>query len=389
MRQHFLGWLKTKSSQSIRDLKNSGDRPAMLPECWGVHPGNICSLRCRMCSPVKSSRIRADPIATAWSDKNELNRTQRVNLDEYRRRAWWSDTSTVSLLNKLLPSGNKKILVAGGEPFNTPWFHSLLRELYSRSDRESITLQLFTNGSQLIPELDKLSAFNNTLVNISIEAVGELNNYIREGSDWSTVEHNAEIISKTQRVSTTISPTFQVYNMLYITPLVQWVINHGYNLNFGTLINPYFLDPTKAPHTLINESLLDLNQAIEVLEGTSHYSTAKRGLHGALNRLKSALKIEENHNIFARFREFNGELDKSRSQKLADVAPRLDFHYRPLPLQSNSSLPIATQRHVLDTISADDSTLRDRITRLEAENRRLKELLGDAELRVSLANRSV
>ena len=37
------------------------------PISWQLMPGNACNLKCRMCSPLYSSRIAADPVHARWS----------------------------------------------------------------------------------------------------------------------------------------------------------------------------------------------------------------------------------------------------------------------------------------------------------------------------------
>lgn len=390
-RHHFLQWAERRPDSSTEKLVSRGDRPSETPTALGLHPGNICTLSCRMCYPVKSSSIRADRIATELTDTVPVWKERRLELDAYRRKAWWADDSTVATLTDMLPDGPKRIMIAGGEPFVTPWANKFLYALSDRDDAHEITFQAFTNGVQLPKSTDALAKLGEVQLNVSIEAVGPLNDYIRHGSDWDTVSRVIDEMTAIPGVRVIASPSLQVYNMLAFEQLVDWTIERGIGLNIGMITDPYQLDVIGAPKALRQLSSDMLRRVITRLKATDGNLNTKQPIQAALGaiwRMEHADEDPERGQRYQRkFVSYTHQLDQARGQSLAQAVPDI---YKAYYAQNwDASEPSQSDKEAgqtsasADALSAVLSNENRQLERLKTENTRLRLLLGDAMLKIA------
>ena len=120
---------------------------------------NKCNITCRMCGPKFSSK---------WAEIDNVE----VEKQNYSTLLDSIDFSTV-----------KRIKYLGGEPFITPEFKELIDRV---TNKENVDLQVNTDAtffpSKYISELAKFKSMN---VALSIDGIGKVDEYIRQGTDWN------------------------------------------------------------------------------------------------------------------------------------------------------------------------------------------------------------
>ena len=143
--------------------------------------GNFCNLKCTMCGPYASSQWVAE--AKKYSEKFSQFGIGYLKSNH----DWINNTDNKALLKNILRncvSAN----FGGGEPFINPFINDFLKEI--RKDAE---LSFNTNGTTLPDStLELLQNRPNVIINISIDGIGEHNNYIRHGSTWQDIETNVK-----------------------------------------------------------------------------------------------------------------------------------------------------------------------------------------------------
>ena len=86
----------------------------------------------------------------------------------------------------------------GGEPVLIRKYHEFIDYLIEKK-RFEISLSFVTNGTLLNQKLiDKLKLFKNVDVEVSIEAIDNVNDYIRQGSKIQQLRPNIESIRNQQ-----------------------------------------------------------------------------------------------------------------------------------------------------------------------------------------------
>ena len=71
--EKWLGKEGRRLEEAIADARARLRQPVELPVFYQLNLGNLCNLKCRMCSSSYSSQIEADPVHSVWSPRNAFN----------------------------------------------------------------------------------------------------------------------------------------------------------------------------------------------------------------------------------------------------------------------------------------------------------------------------
>ena len=86
-----------------------------------------------------------------------------------------------------------------------------------------------------------------TKINISIDAFGEANEYIRWPSSWNKTAKNVDKIISLPNTQIKLNPTVAAYNIRLLPELYEWAIGIGIErFNFDSVYQPKFLAQTIA-----------------------------------------------------------------------------------------------------------------------------------------------
>lgn len=190
---------------------------------------NTCNNKCRMCNPELSTSWYADAKALGMPIyKGILN--QETVLDGY-------DLSELTLM-KLI----------GGEPLmEQPKFINVLK----RCNRKNLRVLLTTNTT-LKPNqelFDLLKECKECHINLSIDAYGELNNFLRKGSKWDNVLENINWFTENFKEDIKVHSVASIYNINHLDKLSNFLkdnfpkIRHEYVLVDG----PDWMRPRHLP----------------------------------------------------------------------------------------------------------------------------------------------
>jgi len=201
--------------------------------------GNLCNLKCRMCNPYSSSIW-----AKEWN--KVVTEEEQISQDEVTRLAqldWPTKDKTWDNIKEILPSV-EMIYFTGGEPTLTLEQMSLL-EYCVNNEYTDIILKYNTNLTN-IPErmLDLWKNFKKIRINASIDAIGDLNRYIRYPSSWEEITNNLDILKNIPNVHVGIHTTVQMYNIFDLHNIIAYfkdynhflnILNHPKHLNIRVL----------------------------------------------------------------------------------------------------------------------------------------------------------
>lgn len=126
---------------------------------------NQCNISCRMCDEKYSSK---------WAEIKQVE-VPKQNFTKLIEKINWGHVKVVKYL--------------GGEPFITKEFKLLLDFL-----PDDVTLHINTNCT-LFPHkyIERLKKFKQVMIALSIDGVGKVDEYIRQGTDWNK---KVEVIDK-------------------------------------------------------------------------------------------------------------------------------------------------------------------------------------------------
>lgn len=293
---------------------------------------NLCNLKCRMCNPTDS---------TSWNDWNQieefydkeknfiadnvrkLNLIKKPYLDKFEDNPnWWSS------FEKLLPHF-RRVEFAGGEPLMDPQHYRILDML--KPYGEQIEIKYATNGTTLGIKGGRTiheywPHFKSVAVNVSIDGIGSVYEYIRGNGDWNEVVKNIKEIQKIPHVTRIVGAVaVQVSNILILDKMIEYFLNE-----LGIV---FYTNMVKYPTVLSIQTLppylkaLSIQRLDFVKDRVSEFKYVKENpillniTLGQIDGVINFLKARDESHLWNDCIEFNHKLDKTRNQCFEEVNP--------------------------------------------------------------------
>jgi len=269
--QSIHDWINSDELKKVREQLLNGERPTQCRRCWQVEDkgqvslrmesakdkgdviesfvrkhntlkiseikmrsGSSCNLACRMCVPQSSNQV--DNVWKAIGRERLPQENYDIEMEMYIR----SNIEDI-----------KYIQVLGGEPFNHKKIINLLKWIVDSGHSGKIKLNVFTNGMLMNDRMfDQLQKFKMANITFSLEAHGEVNDYIRQKSDWNTIEKNM-MTSVEKGLAVQVQSTLSVLNICRIHVLQDWCQSKGIHFKEPIpLITPIELAAGNLPQEL-------------------------------------------------------------------------------------------------------------------------------------------
>jgi len=213
----------------------------------------------------------------------------------------------------------KEILLTGGEPLINPVMGKIIDFIIAEGKEKEIALALNTNTTYL-PEamLQKLGGFKRIHMNLSIDAVGTVYEYIRFPSKWAKIQNNINILKK-YNISLFAVPILQAYNVLNAADMCRFFEENGVNYSLLMMHGPYFLHCALLPDPVRKIAADRLRD----------YANNEAPQEKRDNLLKVAGTIEnitikvDRQLALDHFMMFSNDLDKVNSQNIRQSLPEL------------------------------------------------------------------
>ena len=205
----------------VATTQPDGSLPVDIPY-FDLRLGNLCQLKCIMCSPHDSSSwIKEWKIQYPKYKTIELQTDQRWDSDFdytwYKKGSFLNDMRNQS-------SNIRELYFAGGEPLLIPEHYKILEFMVDTGSAKNCILRYNSNGLELPEKLfDLWKHFKQVKFNFSIDAVGTRNDYIRYPSKWENVVANLHRLDDTpDNITVNIACAVQLLNVITIPELVHW-----------------------------------------------------------------------------------------------------------------------------------------------------------------------
>jgi sulfatase maturation enzyme AslB (radical SAM superfamily) len=316
---------------ALSALKEDYSMPFEIPT-MEIKLNNLCNLKCRMCNPTDSTSWNDWKEVEEFYDKEKnfisenvrkLNLIKKPYLDKFEDNPnWWSS------FEKLLPYF-RRVEFAGGEPLMDPQHYRILDAL--KPYGQNIEIKYATNGTTLGIKggrtiHDYWPHFRSVAVNISIDGVDQVYNYIRGNGDYTDVVSNIEEIQKITNVSRIVGAVaVQVSNVLILDKMIEHFLDK-LGIVFYTNMVKY---PTVLSVQTLPSELKEL--AINRLENVKHrvpeFESVKKNplllkiTLGQINGVINFIKASDQSHLWNDCIEFNHRLDKTRDQCFEEVNP--------------------------------------------------------------------
>jgi MoaA/NifB/PqqE/SkfB family radical SAM enzyme len=185
-----------KESKRIRDNRNYENvelSEDMLPIVLDLAMGNLCNIKCRICSPTHS---------TPWAAEEKKLRPTIVFSNENKSFDYENDYFWEDILKLLV--NVKKYDFAGGEPFFIEKHWNIVKEAVKNGYSKNQHIHYNTNGT-IFPEdhIHLFEEFNFVDIQISSDGVEKKFEYLRHPAKWDKVENNIQRFIDTKNQSKT------------------------------------------------------------------------------------------------------------------------------------------------------------------------------------------
>ena len=293
---------------------------------------NLCNLKCRMCNPLDSTNWTDwDKVVPFYKKENNflvptieslVNKPGKYIGAFDDTNNWWAS------FEKLLPHF-RRVEFAGGEPLMDPQHYKILDML--KPYGKNIEIKYATNGTTLGISNgrtihDYWPHFRSVAVNVSLDGIHDVYNYIRGNGDFSQVEANIKEIQKISNVSRVVGAfTAQAGNILQAAECIDYFINKMNIIFYSHRVSyPNCLSAQVLPQELKDLAVSRLEAVRERLftfDNIKKSTLLEKVTQQQIKDNINYLKAKDQHHLWSDFLEFNRQLDATRNQSLLNVVP--------------------------------------------------------------------
>ena len=196
-----------------------------LPHYLDIRFGNLCNLKCRMCTGIYSKMLGEELEVIADQDEEfrllAPDSAKSYTFDWYDNPTFWTD------LKHYMPYV-KQLYLTGGEPTLVQGNYNFLQQLIDKGYAKNISLVFNTNVTNFQQKfLDLINKFKRVNFNLSIDGVGGVQEYIRYPSKWTHIQKNMELLMQKIKQSDTkydlvFTPTVSIINVANLGNFIDW-----------------------------------------------------------------------------------------------------------------------------------------------------------------------
>lgn len=362
-----------EDAKSITDSE-TGELPEdHVPFFYDLQLGNLCNLKCRICSPDLSSSWYTDyKKIKGFGDKwrMPIARGREVIQVEHKGGkkfeitpdpfAWANSDEFWNQMSEIKDKIEHLYLI-GGEPMMIQRHFKFLKECVESGDSKHIVLQYDTNLTNLPQKvMEYWSEFKTIEIGFSIDGMGKELEYMRHPVKWNHMLkniHRLEAFAKeNDNVKLTDSVTVSIYNILHILDYIEWKVKagkydfeylwqkHGPHFGVHPLHTPEFLNvrtmPPKAKRVIVKKYIAWREKMINWIDSIDEYTEVqnKESLKNSVNKYVDTwigfMEQADTSKDMWEFWDFTNNLDEIRNENFSEIFPELadllsDYHEKP------------------------------------------------------------
>ena len=298
---------------------------------------NLCNLKCRMCHPGDS---------TSWNDWGEVkefykgegqvifdiveehNLERKPYLDKFDNNPnWWAS------FEKNLPYF-RRVEFAGGEPLMDPQHYRILDML--KPYGENIEIKYATNGTTLGISKGRTiyeywPYFRSVAINISIDGIYNVYDYIRGNGDFSVVEDNIRNIQKIPNISRIVGAVaVQVSNALVLDKMIEHFLDNLGIVFYTNMVQyPNVLSVQVLPaeiKDLVVTKLKAVRELVQNFKLVKEHPMLEELTYTQIDGVINFISAKDLNHLWNDCIEFNHKLDATRNQSFETVSPEFALY---------------------------------------------------------------
>jgi sulfatase maturation enzyme AslB (radical SAM superfamily) len=197
-----------------------------------VHMGNICNLKCKMCSQMYSHMHGAETKDIGEQDPEWLHwvKEQGANVNNWTnelgiKQEWYKNKEVKLKMFEHISRNIIKLVVIGGEPTLIPEFYELFEYCDQQGTLGDKDVTIVTNLTNTNPKMTNwLPKLKKWTIWASMDGLGERTEYIRYPSRWDKNLESLEFYKNNMgdNGNITLSPAIQLLNIDQLDDMVKW-----------------------------------------------------------------------------------------------------------------------------------------------------------------------
>jgi MoaA/NifB/PqqE/SkfB family radical SAM enzyme len=214
---------------------NKGEEVKLTNLDWAF--SNVCNNKCRMCGPELSTQWYSDAKKMNYGFEHRGVIAKNTILDNY-------DLKDLRFIKML-----------GGEPLME---QDKFIQMLNKCNLPKLRILLVTNTT-LRPNdelTNLLKQCENVNITFSIDSYGPINDFLRKGSNWKTVEENLiwyKETFKNNSVDFSVHSIASIYNINLIDELIMFCLKENLYHNYVVVDGPNWIMPRHIPEPVKQE----------------------------------------------------------------------------------------------------------------------------------------
>ena len=291
-RQHFNRFYRDQIDEAFEKTDENGET-SMDVSSWDYRFSNLCSFSCRMCG---------DMLSSSWESENKKNGVdyETKNLwarkDVKKQLAQFHDQQVVREFTEAVEKKTvKEFYWCGGEPLMWKIHWTAMQRVVELGYADSVFARYNSNmsridyfGKNLFD--DVLSKFQDWQINASIDATGEIGEYIRTGLKYDEWLENMRYARKWVKhprqlqldLTVTLPGLFDLENMYELQKdlKIPLLCKKVFSFSADTYMSPLFL-----PRRLLNKIVMKVKEKYKDEKKRVFNMAFLEGLNDLMNHL--------------------------------------------------------------------------------------------------------
>lgn len=304
---------------SVEKTLSDGTVEKLQMNYLDIRFNNLCNLRCQTCGPELSSSWYEDQKAMY----QDYQGTKVIQINPSEKL--WAELEPLLL-------GVESAYFAGGEPLICDEHYKIL-DLWIEKNKTDIPINYTTNFALLNHKkaqvLDYWKKFSNVSVSASLDDSGARAEYLRKGTNWSSIEKNREkMLKECPDIHFEITPTISVYNVFHFPEFHYDWITRGLikpnDIRLNILTHQQYMNIRiypKLAKDIISEKYRKYLDLIKTYADKNQqpFNNVESGYNSVINFMNA----KDDTNLQSEFYNRTKMVDAVRNEELLKVYPEL------------------------------------------------------------------
>lgn len=287
-------------NDAIENTEDDGTLKSVNYKYIELRLGTVCNLKCVTCNPFSSNRWNEDVDAFKDTEFEKNYFRCDIRTEWFRSHKFYDE-----LLNKC--DGLEEVWINGGEPTLIKEHAYFLEKLIEDGRSKNVNLHYSINMWSIPDKFIEIwKKFKHVRLHLSIDDIGERNDYIRYGSTWTSIMKSFDKILQYRDIfRLEVCQTVSCLNVYNIDEFKKFFNQYNMVIAHNYVHHPSFLHVSIVPNKMKKD----------ILDNLIYLRDDER------LRLEAELLKERDDEEFEKFKSYIQLLDQKRNNDIRIALP--------------------------------------------------------------------